>query len=103
MAINKTNAAVFLPFVQALANGEKVYHKNPTTGKWYVPKGGFRFDQDVSLYCIGTPPADQQWKAVLKDREDGTLKVSKRTFSTQDDAASFRFKKYDVVSVFRVV
>lgn len=101
MAINKTNAAAFLPFVQALANGQKVYHKSPTTGKWYVPKGGFQFDQDVSTYCIGTPPADQQWKAVLRNREDGKLKVSERTFTTQAAAASFRFKKYDVVSVFR--
>jgi|APGre2960657404_1045060.scaffolds.fasta_scaffold01666_3 hypothetical protein len=102
MAINKTNAATFLPFVQALAAGQKVYHKNPTTGKWYVPKGGFTFDQDASLYCIGTPPTDQQWKAALRSRENGSLKVSQRTFKTQADAQSFRFNQYDVVSVFRV-
>lgn len=113
MSINKDNAAAFLPFVQALADGEDVYHQNPNTGVWYKPKGGFVFDADPDTYSIGKPEDDDTndvasddygvFKAVLKSREDGSLKISERSFSSEDEALDFRFKKYDVVTVFQVV
>ena len=104
MAINKTNAAAYLPFVQALAAGQKVLHKSPTTGNWYVPKGGFVFDADPSQYCIGTPPAPEVWKVVVRNTETGKLQVGKRDFANQADAAAFNgYKaKFQKVSVIRV-
>ena len=114
MSINKDNAAAFLPFVQALADGEDVYHQNPNTGVWYKPKGGFVFDAEPDTYSIGKPEDDDTdvdpnaddavvFKAVLKSREDGSLKISARSFFSEDDALDFRFKKYDIVTVFQVV
>lgn len=114
MPINKDNAAAFLPFLQALADGEDVYHQNPNTGVWYKPKGGFVFDADPETYSIGKPEDDDAndagpdadgeavFKAVLKSREDGSLKISERNFYSEDEALEFRFKKYDIVKVFQV-
>lgn len=114
MAINKQNAADFLPFVEALADGEDVSVYSETKGRFYIPKGGFTFDQDVADYAIGHPDdlnaddsteveTQEVFRVVIRNNETGETKLSKNSYPTKAAAEAQRFKaKFTKLAVVKV-